>query len=82
MSKPVNVHDAKSGLSRLLARVEAGETVTIARNGQPVADLVAHRPPAQGYGARGVWQGRVELTGFDSADAEIAAEFGLAPGDD
>jgi prevent-host-death family protein len=35
----VNVHDAKTHLSRLLARVEAGETITIARAGRPVATL-------------------------------------------
>ena len=37
----VNVREAKTNLSRLLARVEAGEEVIIARNGHPVARLVA-----------------------------------------
>ena len=37
----VNVHRAKTELSRLLARVEAGEDVVIARRGEPVARLVA-----------------------------------------
>ena len=37
----VNVHEAKTQLSRLLAQVEAGEEVVIARNGVPVARLVA-----------------------------------------
>lgn len=36
----VNVHQAKTQLSRLLAQVEAGEEVIIARRGQPVARLV------------------------------------------
>ena len=36
----VNIHAAKSGLSRLLKRVEKGEKITIARDGEPVADLV------------------------------------------
>ena len=40
----VNVHEAKSQLSRLLAQVEAGEEVVIARNGKPVAQLVACKP--------------------------------------
>ena len=35
----VNVHEAKTHLSRLLARVEAGEEIIIARNGKPVARL-------------------------------------------
>lgn len=38
--KTINVHEAKSTLSVLLADVERGEEVTIARNGTPVAKLV------------------------------------------
>jgi len=41
----VNVHEAKTQLSRLLARVESGEEVVIARRGEPVARLVACKPP-------------------------------------
>jgi prevent-host-death family protein len=37
----VNVHQAKTQLSQLLHRVEAGEKVVIARAGKPVARLVA-----------------------------------------
>lgn len=40
----VNVHEAKTQLSRLLARVEAGEEVVIARRGEPVARLVGCQP--------------------------------------
>ncbi|MBS1824746.1 MAG: type II toxin-antitoxin system Phd/YefM family antitoxin [Acidobacteria bacterium] len=36
----VNVHEAKTQLSRLLELVESGEKVIIARQGQPVAELV------------------------------------------
>jgi len=36
----VNVHEAKTHLSRLLERVAAGEEVVIARAGRPVARLV------------------------------------------
>ncbi len=36
----VNVHEAKTNLSRLLAQVESGEEVVIARSGTPVARLV------------------------------------------
>ncbi len=35
----VNIHAAKSGLSRLVARAEKGERITIARGGKPVAQL-------------------------------------------
>lgn len=40
----VNIHEAKTHLSRLLQRVAAGEEVTIARAGVPVARLVAVAP--------------------------------------
>ncbi len=43
----VNVHQAKTQLSRLLAQVERGEEVVIARNGEPVARLVSCRTPAK-----------------------------------
>ena len=36
----VNVHEAKTNLSRLLARVAAGEEIVIAKSGKPVARLV------------------------------------------
>lgn len=39
----VNVHEAKTNLSRLLKRAEAGEDVVIARNGKPVARLTPVR---------------------------------------
>ena len=40
----VNVHQAKTQLSRLLAKVEAGEEVVIARRGEPVVRLVGCKP--------------------------------------
>ncbi len=40
----VNVHEAKTTLSQLLADVERGEEVLIARNGTPVARLAAIAP--------------------------------------
>lgn len=39
----VNIHEAKTQLSRLIARVEGGEEVVIARSGKAVARLVAER---------------------------------------
>jgi prevent-host-death family protein len=40
----VNVHEAKTHLSRLLERVERGEEIVIARSGRPVARLVPLEP--------------------------------------
>lgn len=37
--KTVNIHDAKTQLSRLITRVERGERIVIARAGVPVAEL-------------------------------------------
>lgn len=49
----VNVHEAKTHLSRLLVQVEAGEEIVIARSGKPVARLVSHRNnrPVRRFGA-------------------------------
>ncbi len=41
----VNVHEAKTHLSRLLERVEGGEVVTIARAGKPIAFLTPVSQP-------------------------------------
>jgi len=40
MPVQVNIHEAKTHLSKLLARVRAGEEVVIAKAGKPVARLV------------------------------------------
>jgi prevent-host-death family protein len=46
MSDVVNIHEAKTHLSRLLARVQAGEEITIAKAGKPIARLSAiHERP-------------------------------------
>ena len=56
----VNVTEAKANWSRLLARVEAGEEVVIARNGKPVARLVGVRE--QGKRQFGSMAGQVSLS--------------------
>lgn len=38
----VNIHEAKTHLSRLLERVAKGERIVISKAGKPVADLVPH----------------------------------------
>jgi prevent-host-death family protein len=75
----INVHQAKTQLSRLLDRVEKGEEILIARNGKPVAKLVsltgAPRSP-------GRLKGRLRIgRDFDAPlPAEIAAAFGTDEG--
>ena len=41
MSSQVNIHEAKTHLSKLLERVQAGEEITIAKAGKPIARLSA-----------------------------------------
>ena len=71
----VNVHEAKTQLSRLLARAEAGEEVVIARSGIPIARLVPYenRPSIRRFGAM---KGRVVIDDrfFEPlSEAELAA---------
>jgi prevent-host-death family protein len=47
MSEPVNIHDAKTNLSRLLERVAKGEEIVIAKAGRPVARLMPFDEPAK-----------------------------------
>jgi prevent-host-death family protein len=55
----VNVHEAKTHLSRLLERVEAGEEIVLARNGKAVARLV----PVGGSERRpGSMKGRIRIS--------------------
>jgi antitoxin (DNA-binding transcriptional repressor) of toxin-antitoxin stability system len=72
----VNMHDAKTNLSKLVAAVESGETgeVEIARAGQVVARIVPPRtrPPRR----PGQWAGRVRIgDDFDQLPEEVAAAF-------
>jgi prevent-host-death family protein len=43
----LNVHEAKTHLSRLLDRVAAGEEIVLGKHGRPVAKLVPLRPVAR-----------------------------------
>lgn len=71
----VNVGQAKTDLSKLLARVEAGEDVEIARDGVPVAKLVRIEPASPGarfLEARGALAGAIVIgDDFELSDAEL-----------
>ena len=83
MSQPAdsyNIHDAKTQLSRIVARVEAGDEVILNRNGKPVAKVV----PLTGAGrrGRGRLRGRLVMSAdWDDASVNesIAADFGVHP---
>ncbi|MGY1710243.1 type II toxin-antitoxin system Phd/YefM family antitoxin [Geodermatophilus sp. SYSU D00758] len=75
MARTVNVHEAKTHLSRLLEAVEAGEDVVIARSGKPVARLVPAGTRTQPR-TPGSWRGRVVLADdFDETPPELVAAF-------
>ena len=72
----VNMHDAKSNLSKLVAALENGETdeVEIARAGHVVARLVGPRPADNRK--PGMWAGRVHISSnFDELPDSVAAAF-------
>ena len=69
MTVNVNIHEAKTHLSRLLERVAAGERVIISKAGKPVADLVPHRAVDVAFGGL-----RGQLT-YDDSSFEVDPEI-------
>mgnify|MGYP001325404403 CR=1 FL=1 len=72
----VNIHEAKTHLSRLLEIVERGEEVVIARAGQPVATLAAYRPPRRKIAPPGSMKGR-DWQMADDFDAPLDELFSV-----
>lgn len=71
----VNMHEAKSQLSRLVEQAMAGEDVVIARAGRPVARLVPY-VEARHTRVPGRWKGQVWVApDFDDIDEELADLF-------
>jgi len=65
----VNIHEAKTNLSRLLEAVENGEEVVIARAGKPVATLSAYKAPRKKIAPPGSMQGEIWMA--DDFDAPV-----------
>lgn len=76
MAVTVNIHEAKTNLSKLLARVSAGEEIIITRAGTPVARLVAINPKPR-QRKLGSAAGRIYIApDFDAPlPEEVLAEF-------
>lgn len=72
MTRTVNVHEAKTHLSRLLEQVRQGEEVIIAKSGKPVARLVAltEKPKRRVPGSA---RGRIWIA--DDFDAPLPEEI-------
>lgn len=74
----VGMHEAKTKLSQLVERAEAGEEIVIQRNGTPVARLVgiADDEPSLAQ-AFGIWRGRVHVADdFDELPEDMARALG------
>ena len=75
MTAIVNMHEAKTSLSRLVERALAGEEVVNARNGKPLVQLVPlqskRKPRVPGRGRGKIWIS----PDFEFTDEEIAELF-------
>ena len=75
--RSVNVHEAKTQLSKLLEEVEAGERVIIARAGEPVAVLAPYKAAVRRR-RLGLFAGQVTIhEDFDQLPTDIAEAFGM-----
>jgi prevent-host-death family protein len=73
----IGMHEAKTKLSQLVERAEAGEEIVIARNGKPVARLVPVERANSFASIRGIWRGQVQMADdFDELPDDIADAFG------
>ena len=68
----VNMHEAKTNLSKLVQRAAAGEEIIVAKAGEPVAKIVAYTPPPRKPRVPGSMKGKIWIApDFD----EIPEEF-------
>ena len=77
MPKQVNVHEAKTNFSKLIAEVEAGEEIVIARAGTPILKLVkiesALPPLVPGFAKGSVPQ--LSDDEWDELNVKLRAQF-------
>jgi len=73
--KTINIHKAKTHLSKLIQQVLEGEEVVIAKYGKPLVRLEAYHPNQQR--TPGAWKGKVWMADdFDTLPEELSAAFG------
>ena len=73
--KVVNIFEAKTTLSKLIARVIKGEEIIIAKNNKAVAKLSPYSLPDNAR-CGNQWKGKVSIPpDFDEEDPEISALF-------
>ncbi len=75
MAEIVNMHQAKTSLSRLVERALAGEDIVIARNGEPLVKLVPVEKKREPR-VPGKYQGKIWISpDFEFTDEEITELF-------
>jgi len=75
----VNIHDAKTQLSKLLEQVQAGGDVVIARAGLPIARLIPYAAPRKRIASPGAMKDQVWMA--DDFDAPLDRLFDCLKGD-
>ena len=74
----IGMHEAKTQLSKLVERVQAGEEIIITRRGKPAARLVPERKGAGFASLAGSWNGRVRIADdFDELPEDLADALGM-----
>jgi prevent-host-death family protein len=73
----INIHEAKTNLSKLIEKAVKGESFVIAKSGKPMVLVSAYAPPADPAKRLGFLKGRLEIPAdFDSmGNEEIKAMF-------
>ena len=72
------MHEAKTKLSQLVERAQAGEEIVIARNGKPAVRLVPVVSGNSLASVYGVFRGQVHMADdFDELPDDIAEAFGM-----
>ena len=79
----VNMQEAKTRLSQLVARAEAGEEIVLARAGRPAVRLtpVAPTHPVRGYGSMPKMEAWADIVQEPLPEAELAHWEGRSPGE-
>jgi prevent-host-death family protein len=74
----IGMHEAKTQLSRLVERAEAGEEIVITRRGEPAARLVPERRGEGFASLAGMWRGRIKIADdFDELPDDLADSLGM-----